>query len=779
MQFKAKTSSRASPSSHRSYTPASSKPAKLARYLEHNDRFEFNSLLGDSRDNAFGLPTGSSPLRNGGATSDQDDEDGEDDEGMQVSYQGGYQNGHSLFEADSLGPSPDRSKSMASSVDFSRRSSTFGTGYPSGPDLGSLTLDQTPRGTKRSRGGASLPNDTRNVVTSLSEKRDTSIPTIANSTAAKMKAAPLGEPDDLILGNEVVVAPAYGAQQSARGTLQNVSGKLCNLWDDYRDPERHTKNREPVRGPVKTFYTGIGPHETEPPLHSATFIGTLLLQLHHPPPAQGKQSLALTTFVKSSSRRPDVSTDPLSKSTAIPKLLVQWLQIQHNPWATIYEPVQTCDPSPPAHFQFWDLFLASVLRGNIHDALGLLEVSTFDCAYTAPQDGQPDGYNDVQLSNIQKVIGQATEVLYSCPATHDDDWHVTGNDWKLFRRLVEQSLNDLTKFAEGSESGLGIPDTSFNSPGSLRQSSSLTHTQKSRRAESRVPWSIYTNLRSLYSILLGRNTEIVALARDWLEAAIGQTIWWSGDEQKLVNVDNLATTRRSLRAFHSSSHRLVDTEPETAYREQIARAFERATVSTGDVGFAICTENLVQLGLASVLRGDVESAIGLMRGWSLPVACAVAEIATLGGWYGSSHPTASGLMDAFDESDLMVLSSYTEPKKSMTRDSIMVELANNVFEKGSLSSKKFGVVREGWEISIALLVRLGDDRMSRAELDKVLRNLPSDTAERTDMVLGVCQEYGMETSILDIAKACRESAGRAQVTDIFIGFRRDGSRTRR
>jgi hypothetical protein len=49
----------------------------------------------------------------------------------------------------------------------------------------------------------------------------------------------------------------------------------------------------------------------------------------------------------------------------------------------------------------------------------------------------------------------------------------------------------------------------------------------------------------MYGILLGGATEIISFAQDWVEATIGLTAWWNGDDNDEIALGSLAMTRRS------------------------------------------------------------------------------------------------------------------------------------------------------------------------------------------------------------------------------------------
>ncbi|KAL9132204.1 MAG: hypothetical protein Q9217_000008 [Psora testacea] len=740
--FKSRNTSRATPRSRRSETP-SSKSEKLAKQLAHSSRFEISSINGDSARSAFGL-SNSSPTRGNTRANGLCEENEEDMENEPTDEGQHLMEGVGNLLLSSVLDSSYGTGNLGTVSHSAAKTSTPGA-HNSASFLGSSSLALSPRGVKRSRGGAAIPHDSpRSVKKPPRLKKDSAMPSIAKAMATQMGTAPLTEPDEMILKTEDLVATLYAAESNdgtrhrrLRAVLPKISEDICNLWVSWRD-------RDVASSPPRSDAIGIGPGKEEPSLHKAIFASTLLLQLHHPPTASGKQALALSCLGNSlTSSRPPIGDELPLNPTAIPKVLMDWLDKHHNPWESTFHEVETKYASPPAHYNFWDVIFVLVLRGKIRDVVRILKKSDFRFAETARKDGQNDGYTDLQVRNIQRVVNKSIQVLESCPALKDEDWHVTGGDWAIFRKRIEQAVNDLALFAEGRDRASDPVDSAIVASDFGMQSSSLSHSQIARRAESRVPWSVYQSLKAMYGILLGGNAEIISSAQDWVEASMGLTIWWAGEDVEVVSVGSLAVTKRSLRQSHSPGQRMVDIDSQAAYLDRLSYCFERATDDSNEDDFQIDSNNPVEVGLASVFEGNVEGVMSLLHGWSLPVADAVAEIATLGGWFSSSSIAPNGLAKGFDESDLIVLSSYGHLDQPMWRDTIMIDYAEAIFNRCQLY-EGVEVAREGWEISISLLVRLGDDNVSRREVGKILSRLPIDSDARIDMILRICGDYGME-----------------------------------
>lgn len=632
------------------------------------------------------------------------------------------------------------------------KTSSLNDSVMSGGDLeftlyGSSVNDVTPRGIKRSRGGASISNgSSHRKEKSHRTKKESPIPTMAKNMALQLGIASLDDPDSLITGTEDLVSQLYAsdavAQRQERAleiTLPDISEKLCTLW---KGCYKEGLDDSPHEG---DYVAMIGP-KNGPPFQRAIFLATLLLQLQHPPAAKGKQALAIPRTTRSSTSR----FPP--KPMALPKILLDWLDDYHHPYKEDTLNLTAHRPNPTASFDYWDILFSCAVRGQISEVTKILKKSNFKDAHTARQDGQDkDGYQGIQLGNIERVINRAIQLLESCPALQDGDWNVPGGQWQIFRKRVEQALNDLANLAEGRDRDLDPEESEFEAYNFGIQNPKTTLSQSTRRAESRVPWTIYQNLKALYGILLGGSTEIISLAQDWVEAVIGLNIWWDGeDDDDDFAVGSLAMTRRSLRRSQSQRTRFVDVNSEAAYSRRLAFALASVTDDSNENVFQISPFNSLEVGLASIFEGNIEGVIGLLKGWSLPVATAVVEIATLGGWYESS--AGGPLTHGFNESDLMVL-SYGQEERASQRDGLLADYAEALFETEVFRQTRRSESREGWEMAIGVLSRLDDSGKAKyRKLRELLRRIPLGSDARVDKILEICREFGMEREAQSIAE---------------------------
>lgn len=712
--------------------------SKLARYLDRSGRFDLESSNGPPSRNPFGEPS-SSPLSRVADEGDQDDEyetesfdEDEDAEGLE----GGD-------GTTNMGMAVDDRLLEPGSVTETFRNESFATGESL--DLGSSILDGTPRGMKRSRGGAIIPYaPPRNAKKHRNPTEDSAIAGIAKHMASRLGVAKLSETDEFITRTEEILQQElYGTdasdttpEKALKAALPEASEVLGQFWQSWRDRDLASAP------PIQDVTIGIGPAESEPALHKSIFLAVLLLELRHPPTAKGKQALAVTRLSRSSTLSKSFQDSLMpANPTAFPKILIDWMEKEHNAYQPTISEIKSLRPNPTAHSNYWDIIHVCTMRGKLGEIVRILRSSNFHYARTAREDGQGDeGYSSTQVKNIERVVNRAIQVLEMCPALQDDNWNVTGNTWIIFRKRVQQAMEDLTTFAETRDRDSEQADFGSSNFGLLSTTMSLT--QSTRKAESRVPWTVYQKLKVMYGILLGEATEILSCAQDWVEATLGLTIWWNGDDDDDLAVSSLAQSRRSIRKSQLRGPRLVDVNANPAYLRRLAYAFAWSTDDADDDLFQINSMNPVEVGLASLFEGNVAGVIGLLRGWSLPVVSAVAEVASVGGWFEAS--VGNNLMDLdLDENDRLLLNGHRAEGPPMTRDTILMEYADALSKKAEIQRNDGRGTYEGWELSITLLSRLDDESVAQKKVGELLDLLELDSDSRMNKILEICEEFNM------------------------------------
>jgi hypothetical protein len=467
-------------------------------------------------------------------------------------------------------------------------------------------------------------------------------------------------------------------------------------------------------------------------------LASLLLSLHHPAPVEHDQRSSALSLVPA---RP-----ALKQYTPIPKILLDWLN-------TTYADVSEIDlvlkekRGYSRHPSFWEAVQAASVRGNFNQALQLLQDARLEFASTAQEDGLGDtGYTGSHLRHANDAVRASIALLHECPAVASRDWDVKGHDWTVFRQRVHQAYTNLEEFAEGESASRQAVSQPFTAShfGISQSQANFQLSVASRKAESKVPWSIYENLRKLYQLLLGNEEEILSISADWIEAVLGLTIWWNGEEED-VAPGSLAASRRSV--MRSQRVRSVDVTPVKAYCKRMSAALA-AVIENSDEDFSVNTTDRFEVGLACIVDDNVEGALQLLSSWSLPVATAVAELASAGEWF----KQANGIMDQFDQSDLMVLSYNEQQQTGVSKDDFLMVYSKLLATKGQLKGQNGLPSKEGWELAVQLLGRLDDSMTASGLIEQILNELSLESSVRVDKITRLCHDLGLAQHALNIAQ---------------------------
>ncbi|GAB7353175.1 hypothetical protein MBLNU459_g3704t2 [Dothideomycetes sp. NU459] len=604
---------------------------------------------------------------------------------------------------------------------------------------------EEPRGLKRSRYGEVMGNSFRSSRAMHLEKREPAIPAIAKALAAK--SAPLvNEADDCVLRSEMLLSALHASLRTGAGgdldlLVMRTAQQLGDLW------QKHSQTR--------SLPASIGPKNQNSNMDRANYLASLLLRLHHPFANDQKSKTNAGPFAKSS-RYMDLVLQN-DAATPVPKALLDWLNTYHNPFPEDLVEVVQHRPAPVAHEKFWDMIYATTLRGDLATAIDLLETADFTMADSAVEDGYDEpGYTGSQLAAVRYVTSRCVDLLRSCPAFADGDWDVKNADWSIFRNRVRRELQDLAAYAEEGSTDRDNPGAGGNVFGSSMFGASrngMSFSTASRRAESKVPWVIYESLKILYGQLQGLKSEIMISTQDWLEATVLLTVWWDGEDDDVIPgpAGSLSASRRSLR--QSQQIRPVDVSPTSAYQRQLTFAFASVTDEPEDTVFGINTLNPLHVGLACICENDVQGVVGILQSWSLPIASALVEMASAGGWLPRAKNQNAGLMDGFDHDDLMVLShGQDQPSNDFKRDSVLIDYADSLTKKNELKSGDGKLVKEGWDLACRVLSRLESLDTAQRRTGEILSKLALNSSERVDKVLAVCNEIGLPDQVRSIAE---------------------------
>ena len=583
------------------------------------------------------------------------------------------------------------------------------------------SFQETPYGRSNTSGRDSFGS---NFQSSFGQREGKDIPdavvtTIAKDAASRLGPARVTEPADLILDTEAIVNRLYTLDDgSDLGTglnddIATASKELTELW---RSLEEDTSMSGDVDGDIFV----VGPAEGSSNVSKAAFLGDALLRLHGRPFAQDLRSNGLRSIMSSQ----NAASAAFSQSLPYPKVLLNWLNEVHDPYPEALSDLKLQQPNAASHPNFWEILHTILLRGEIQSVITILKQADFKHARTSIEDGQGRvGYSGTLLANTRTQIERAVQLLERCPAVNRNDWNIRGGDWSIFRRAVLQTSNDLTAFAEPMLRSREDDALSF------KKSDKNSISQAARKAESKVPWAVYQQLRALYNILLGKTTELIAFSQDWVEATTFLTAWWAGeDHTRPLNINS------------------EEDEEQSAYVRRLIRSFARVTDSSRNDSFQVRSDRLVEVGLACIFQGSINESIGVMRTYSLAVTSAVAEIGTVAGWFTS----AGGAPDGLDQSDLMVLSSYEGSKTLFTRDSLLLDYGKGLFDRDVLEGS--AGAREGWEIGLQVFGRVEDYELIAGKIGEYLERLNLSSGDRVDRLLQICNNIGLSDHARKVAE---------------------------
>ncbi|EXJ66539.1 uncharacterized protein A1O5_10208 [Cladophialophora psammophila CBS 110553] len=530
---------------------------------------------------------------------------------------------------------------------------------------------------------------------------DTVVLSLARDMGARAQPASISEPDEVILETEQILRELDEQSQylkDSTNVLQVVAEYAYSLikeWQRFVEPDRPSLDSN-----------DIGPQPTAPAFAKANYLASLLLALHHPPPS------------------PDNMVIPA------PRVLLDWLDNYHVSYDQMYRAVVSARPNCTSHELFWDAVQSLTLRGKLQQVMQLFADADFKYAASAVDDGADGvGYKGAQLQTVQSVIYRARILLNSCPAIQSGDWNVAGPDWDVFRSAVEAALDNLTDEATSQDED----ESPFEAENfGLRRPEMGLLGKIGQKSASSLPWTIFQNLKILYSILLGSAEEIAAQSQDWLEAATSLTIWWDG------TAETAAVAQWSFDVSRANDLTKQD-EDFNPYLGRLRDAFLSVTDPNDKNSFQINAMSPVEVGLGCILQGSTQGALTVLRTLSQCIASSVAEIGAEAGWLeDETQARPTGL----NEEDLMVL-SYAAPKHGISKDDLLLSYAEQLFHKATLRLSDGSLV-EGWEMSISIVTRLDDREVMHTAVSNFLEQLEVSTQDRTEKLTNLCSDLGLQ-----------------------------------
>jgi hypothetical protein len=579
-----------------------------------------------------------------------------------------------------------------------------------------------------SRGSATDDQSDPIVVRSGAKQSQYDLTNLAKGLTHGFDHTNLNEPDEMILESE----------------------RLLERLSDSNENDTPEKRESVLRDIVQKFAELWGARSGSGALRRVSPLASLLLRIHHPTPkvdlkASAASSLALTRA-------------GVAHPVPIPQILLEFLNFLEPLDSEIAVVLKETRGYSRSQF-FWDMVLQSACRGQFAKTMQLLQGANFAVAETAHDDSGGAGYTSTQVEYAQKAAQRAFEAIEECPALRSNDWDIKGYDWNIFRERVKHALHDLEELAEGeSRNRQSVSQPLQASHFGLSQSQAMfALSTRSRKAECKVPWSVYQNLARLYQVLLGNEEELLSASQTWTEATICLTVWWDGEEEEAPQ-GSLAASRRSL--ARTQRIRTVDMTPVKAYTQRLSSAF--AAVLESEEGFTVNTADRNEVALACIIDDNLEGTLRILQASSLVVAVAVAEVATVGEWFAP----ADDIMGQFDRSDLMVL-SYTEPQRSgITQDDVLIAYADLLEKKDQVKSQDGKTVKEGWELAIQVLGRVEDTFLANERIERILDQLDLQSNDRVDKITQICHKMGLSKQAVDIALVSQCNPGMRNDTDL-------------
>lgn len=522
--------------------------------------------------------------------------------------------------------------------------------------------------------------------------------TIAKDLYGQRDTAPIAETPDLLLKTEELVCRLYeegvGTEDDVEkmdNSLASVTYRIVRLWNDYVDE---------LPQPEGEDFASIGPGASAEPFEKASYLAHLILRMHH------------TRFDDEAGEE---------KTPPLPEILFEWMQSSHNLYPDQVREISRYKPSPACHTLYWQTLRNTLLRGDVNGASLLLREAGWEHVRRGPRGDK--AYTGKALENVRRFALATSDMLDQCPGKRSE-WDIWNSNWTLFRIQAQGSLNRLQLFAEGKDQGLRDSLDDEFSP----QGHSLSTMAK--KASSQIPWDIYENLQTVYGIVLGDHEAIMDVAQDWCEATVGLFGWWDDSNQR----------QKSLRLSHSQALRASRLGTSEDYFERLATAFHLVIDSDLNPN----AMNPMEVAIASAFEGNVNAVIGFLRIWSLPLACTVCEIASLGGWLPPPEITSPLPTDALDMEDLALL-GVTIPSAEEhqgIKDTTLVSYARELAGIEQLSPQ-----RDGWEMAIQVLGRMDSPEKSEETVGELLRDLlatlDENSSQTVDKIWRILNDLGM------------------------------------
>ncbi|KAK6064727.1 nuclear pore complex subunit Nup85 [Seiridium cupressi] len=556
-------------------------------------------------------------------------------------------------------------------------------------------------------------------------RREFNFASVARDLYNQLDYARITEPADVIIPTEDLVSRLFDEGVGTEDDEERLDDSLAaaaeqlveSVWEPYSASLPKGNQEHEAK---------VGPGPNEPDFEKATWIAAMVFRIHHTAPLRDQFGG--------------------SQIVPLPLVLFKWQDDYHDPSRDQIESIKSHRPCPAAHSLFWQGVYMSLIRGNVQAAASLLRRAEWEGVKKGTRAER--AYTGQVLSNINRVVEDVCILMDLCPGMKDENWDIRSSDWTLFRIKAKAAKETLINFAEGKDrphrAANRFNDSDLASPQN-------TLAGLARKAESRLPWDIYEALQSLYSILIGEAEAITAAAQDWCEATIGLFGWW----------DDGHSNRKLGTSLSRSQSFAAQPAGDDDWLDRLALSFRAAM----DSDFHFNTLDPVEVCIACAFESNVEGIIGFLRSWSLPIASAVAEIASLGRWLPAPEADLIDI-DNFSQEDLAVFGfnqSAGGSDKDGIKDAALIRYArglNDIKQLTGRITKKSGNIttatREGWELAVQVVGRMDDagrsEELVNELLQSILDKLDPDSQATVNKMWALLNDLGMINFAEDTAE---------------------------
>ncbi|KAK9426155.1 putative Nuclear pore complex protein Nup85 [Seiridium unicorne] len=556
-------------------------------------------------------------------------------------------------------------------------------------------------------------------------RREFNFASVAKDLYNQLDYARITEPADVIIPTEDLVSRLFDEGVGTEDDEERLDDSLATAAEQLVESVWEPYSASLPKG-NQEHEAKVGPGPNEPDFEKATWIAAMVFRIHHTAPLRDQFGG--------------------SQIVPLPLVLFKWQDDYHDPSRDQIESIKSHRPCPAAHSLFWQGVYMSLIRGNVQAAASLLRRAEWEGVKKGTRAER--AYTGQVLSNINRVVEDVCTLMDLCPGMKDENWDIRSSDWTLFRIKAKAAKETLINFAEGKDrphrAANRFNDSDLASPQN-------TLAGLARKAESRLPWDIYEALQSLYSILIGEAEAITAAAQDWCEATIGLFGWW----------DDGHSNRKLGTSLSRSQSFAAQPAGDDDWLDRLALSFRAAM----DSDFHFNTLDPVEVCIACAFESNVEGIIGFLRSWSLPIASAVAEIASLGRWLPAPEADLIDI-DNFSQEDLAVFGfnqSAGGSDKDGIKDAALIRYArglNDIKQLTGRITKKSGntttATREGWELAVQVVGRMDDagrsEELVNELLQSILDKLDPDSQATVNKMWTLLNDLGMINFAEDTAE---------------------------